>query len=109
MLKLFPFNTGRVAIRILHLCVGFSVYPRVRVFLSYLFPRSRVSNSHGLVTPILGMLWTFCYQSFEVAASWSRTPSISFVVGSLFISVSSLLGRKERRNGIGMLISGAEK
>ena len=47
------------------------------------------------------MLRTFSYQSFEVAPSWFGTPSFLlsrpgsfFVVGSLFISVSSLLGRK---------------
>ena len=35
-------------------------------------------------------------------------PGYFFVVGFLFISVSSLLGRKKGRNGIGMVISGAE-
>ena len=47
------------------------------------------------------MLRTFCYQSFEVAPSWSGTPSILFFSSGFFlccwisfISVSSLLGRK---------------
>ena len=61
------------------------------------------------------MLRTFCYQSFEVAPSWSGTPSIlSFSSGfflccwiSFYIRFLSL-GRKKGRNGIGMLISGAE-
>ena len=34
VLKLFSLSTGRVAIIILQLCVGFSVYPRVKAFLS---------------------------------------------------------------------------
>ena len=37
VLKLFSLSTGRVAIIMLHLCVGFSVYPRIRVFLSLSF------------------------------------------------------------------------
>ena len=62
------------------------------------------------------MLRTFCYQSYlkllppgrELRLFYFSRPGSFFVVGSLFISVSSLSGRKKGRNGIGILISVAE-
>ena len=52
------------------------------------------------------MLWTFCYQSYEVASSWAGTPSILFLSSVLFpcclISFHFLffsLGEKERKKG----------
>ena len=51
----------------------------------------------------------FCYHSFEAGRElrlfYFSRPVSFFVVGSLFISVSSLSGRKKGRNGIGTLIS----
>ena len=54
----------------------------------------------------------FCYHSFEAGQKFRlfyfSRPVSFFVVGSLFIFVSSLSGRKKGRNGIGTLISEAE-
>ena len=54
-------------------------------------------------TFILSMLRTFCYQSFEVAPSWSGTPSILFFSFGFFLCcwISFYfrflsLGKKER-------------
>ena len=44
----------------------------------------------------------------ELRLFYFSRPGSFFVVGSLFISVSFLLGRKKGRKGIRMLISGAE-
>ena len=44
----------------------------------------------------------------ELRLFYFSRPGSFFVVGSLFISVSSLSGRKKGTNGIGMLISVAE-
>ena len=54
----------------------------------------------------------FCYHLFEAGRElrlfYFSRPVSFFVVGSLFISVSSLSGRRKGRNGIGTLISVAE-